>query len=624
MKRMNIGLKKVVTVSCIILFISFLFAAFILLPPRLRAQTALATVTGFSQPFGLAITPNSENVYVTNGGQGTVSVINTATHTINATVPVGIGPFGVDITPDGKYAYVTNGGSASVSVINTELNTVTATIIVGIGPYGLDISPDGKYVYVANFGTSTVSVISTTLNMVVETIRVGYNPQGVGVTPNGEYVFITNFAAATVSVISTATNTVIDTIHVECGPVDVEFTPDGDYAYVANSGSGSVSVIDTATNKVVERITEFAQPSGLALTHNGEYLYVTNLDNDMVSVVSTATNTVIANVVVGISPYDIVIMPDDKYAYVVDYYSATVSVINLLPSVSVSPSHRIINSGQPEIFTAEPSGGSGSYKSYQWYVNGSAQPDAKASIFKFIPDLNNSYLITATVTDSSNATSAQSTATIVELNLTNCSVTPKPTTASSLAKLTPSDLFLIPEYNGAINFEVNGTYTSTKFANNMWSFRDLRLDGSEALRNLQVSTRNSTVTINSYLKIQNSTFQSERLQYAVDNKFEQILYFSLDSEPEGLETNCKWNIINNNISLSEGKDWHILHNGTIIVNGASGEVVIERWELGDFFSNGEAYANLPLLQQHSVSITIGIALVIVVIVAVLIKVKTRR
>lgn len=91
-----------------------------------------------------------------------------------------------------------------------------------------------------------------------------------------------------------------------------------------------------------------------------------------------------------------------------------------------------------------------------------------------------------------------------------------------------------------------------------------------------------------------------------------------------METNCKWNIINNNISLSEGKDWHILHNGTIIVNGASGEVVIERWELGDFFSNGEAYANLPLLQQHSVSITIGIALVIVVIVAVLIKVKTRR
>ena len=38
----------------------------------------------------------------------TVSVIDTATNTVVATIPVGGNPFGVAITPDGTRAYVTD------------------------------------------------------------------------------------------------------------------------------------------------------------------------------------------------------------------------------------------------------------------------------------------------------------------------------------------------------------------------------------------------------------------------------------------------------------------------------------------------------------------------------------
>jgi YVTN family beta-propeller protein len=102
-------------------------------------------------------------VYITNGANplfptGAVSVIDTATNTVTATVRVGNGPLVVAVTPDGSEVYVTNISSNNVSVINTTTNTVTATIPVGGQPGGVAVTPDGSKVYVTN--QSSVSVIA--------------------------------------------------------------------------------------------------------------------------------------------------------------------------------------------------------------------------------------------------------------------------------------------------------------------------------------------------------------------------------------------------------------------------------------------------------------------------------
>src|ERR1700736_3417162 len=57
--------------------------------------------------------------YVANEHSNTVSVIDTATNTLVATIPVGTIPFAVAVTPNGKRVYVTNDGSNTVSVIGT-------------------------------------------------------------------------------------------------------------------------------------------------------------------------------------------------------------------------------------------------------------------------------------------------------------------------------------------------------------------------------------------------------------------------------------------------------------------------------------------------------------------------
>jgi YVTN family beta-propeller protein len=80
-------------------------------------------------------------------------------------------------------AYVTNLNSNSVSVIDTASNTVVATVGVGSVPYWVAITPDGTRAYVTNFGSNFVSVIDTASNTVVATVGVGSEPFGVAITP---------------------------------------------------------------------------------------------------------------------------------------------------------------------------------------------------------------------------------------------------------------------------------------------------------------------------------------------------------------------------------------------------------------------------------------------------------
>ncbi len=64
------------------------------------SNTVVATITVGTQPAGLAVTPDGKHVYVADAVANTVSVIDTATNTVEAaTVPVGHVPGGVGIIP---------------------------------------------------------------------------------------------------------------------------------------------------------------------------------------------------------------------------------------------------------------------------------------------------------------------------------------------------------------------------------------------------------------------------------------------------------------------------------------------------------------------------------------------
>ncbi len=258
------------------------------------------------------------SAYVANFGSNTVSVIDTATNAVTATIPVGYEPFGVAVSPDGSRVYVANSclypicpiNNDTVSVIDTASDTVTATITVGANPFGVAVSPDGSRVYVTNLGSDTVSVIGTASDTVTATISVGVGPRGVAVSPDGSHVYVANYGGNTVSVIDTATNQVTATIGVGNSPFGVAVSPDGSRVYVANDGSNTVSVIDTATNQVTgSAIPVEYEPLGVAVSPDGSSVYVANqcvssscTGNSTVSVIDTANDSVVTTINVGIDP----------------------------------------------------------------------------------------------------------------------------------------------------------------------------------------------------------------------------------------------------------------------------------------------------------------------------------
>ena len=90
-------------------------------------------------------------------------MIDTATNTVVATVPVGGTPYAVAVSPDGSLAYVTNAASATVSVIATSTNTVIGDPIPLGGSdtnLGVAVSPDGSKIYATNAYSSNASVIT--------------------------------------------------------------------------------------------------------------------------------------------------------------------------------------------------------------------------------------------------------------------------------------------------------------------------------------------------------------------------------------------------------------------------------------------------------------------------------
>ena len=277
--------------------------------------------------------------YVANFSGGSVSVIDTSSYAVVATIPVGTFPNGVTITPDGSEAYVPNQGSNTVSVIATSNNVVIGTIAVGSEPYAVAFSPDGKQAYVSNIGDSTVSVIDTASNTVLTTISGFASPRGIAMNPDGTHVYVVNFGGATVSVIDVATKTIVANINIGgFQAVGVAVTPDGTRAYVTvgqnQSSNGFVAVIDTTNNSVTTTVPVGPAPSLLSITPNGNRVYVADhvfaQSMSMVSVIDTSTNNVVSTISTGTGGvYASAISPDGLRAWVTNVDAGLTSVINV-------------------------------------------------------------------------------------------------------------------------------------------------------------------------------------------------------------------------------------------------------------------------------------------------------
>lgn len=234
-----------------------------------------------AQPWGGILA--GTDLYIMNNTSNTVTIIDTVTKTVTGSITVGAGIKTSQLV--GTKLYVSRLTGANVTVIDTLTKTIITTIPVGAGPQSMTVA--GTKLYVSNQNTNNVSVIDTTTDSVVATVAVGTQPQQMLLA--GTDIYVTHFNSANVRVIDTLTDTATNSIPVGVGTVKAYLV--GTSVYVLRSSGDAVDVIDTASKTLITSITVGDLPFDAELV--GDLLYVSNASSDDVSVIDTNTNTLV-------------------------------------------------------------------------------------------------------------------------------------------------------------------------------------------------------------------------------------------------------------------------------------------------------------------------------------------
>lgn len=296
--------------------------------------------------------PSGYRIYITNEISGDLSVIDSTTMEVAATIPLGKRPRGIHASPDGKTIYVALSGSPpappgvdestlpppdrsadGIGVFDVATNKMVKILKGGPDPENFDVSLDGKTIYVSNEDASGVSFIDIASGTIAKTIKTGEEPEGVKLTPDGKLVYSTAEGDGTVSVIDSAAGTLLATFKVGHRPRNVVFMPDGKHAYVNTENDGAIVYLDTVKNEKIAPIALGTpgeiKPMGLALSLDSSKLYVTTGRGHKVFVVDTATNQPTGSFEVGQRPWGLALSPDGKTLFTANGPSNDVSVVDL-------------------------------------------------------------------------------------------------------------------------------------------------------------------------------------------------------------------------------------------------------------------------------------------------------
>jgi DNA-binding beta-propeller fold protein YncE len=88
----------------------------------------IGAITGLKSTHGVALNPDGKIGYISDGAGNAIVVFNRADFSVQATVTAGTNPDGITFEPTTKTVWAFNGRSKNISVLDTTSNTVVATL----------------------------------------------------------------------------------------------------------------------------------------------------------------------------------------------------------------------------------------------------------------------------------------------------------------------------------------------------------------------------------------------------------------------------------------------------------------------------------------------------------------
>lgn len=274
----------------------------------------------------------ASEIYVVNTLSRDVSVIDTQSDTVTATIPLHAHGYRVALSPRGDKAYVTAApGVMAMSakakadedttppqlvIIDTLKRKVEASIRLNISAMAnVHVHPNGRMVFVVTAGEAgkrneergRVIFLDVPNRRIMREVPIGLNPLDSAMTPDGSKLFVANYFSRDISVVNLNEGRLQDSIPLNLSPVRaLAVRPDGKKVYVVQERSSASNVTDTRDDAVARRAPSRALSQGEPPAWEGNWLWE----------IDTATHKVEKFPLDGLTPvYALAVSPDSKRLY---------------------------------------------------------------------------------------------------------------------------------------------------------------------------------------------------------------------------------------------------------------------------------------------------------------------
>lgn len=195
------------------------------------------------RPARLALQPDEQYLWAAGEGASETSVAAFRADTFApvATLSMGRGPHAIAVTRNSSFVFVTNGEDDSVSIIDTRALAKVKEIKIGRGPVAAAYSELADAIYVCAAGAGEIAVLDAKTLALTKTIRTKPGLADIAAAPGGRHLLAVNRKTDSVEVIDASSAEIIQTGTVGKAPFQISFSRD--LAYINHLGTSEIFML---------------------------------------------------------------------------------------------------------------------------------------------------------------------------------------------------------------------------------------------------------------------------------------------------------------------------------------------------------------------------------------------
>jgi DNA-binding beta-propeller fold protein YncE len=206
---------------------------------------AIGAVTGLKSTHGVALNPDGKTGYISDGAGNAIIVFNRADLSVQATVPAGTNPDGIAFEPTTKALWAFNGRTQNASVLDAASNTIVATVPLPGKPEFPQVDGQGSVFVNIEDKNEIVKIDAASRKAVATWPLTGCeSPSGMAID-RAKHRLFSVCDGGKMAVVDYNTGMVLGLAVIGEGPDAAAFDPKHGLAFSSNGGDGTLTIVDT-------------------------------------------------------------------------------------------------------------------------------------------------------------------------------------------------------------------------------------------------------------------------------------------------------------------------------------------------------------------------------------------